>query len=511
MVSLLLTACVFNSAVIAASNVQGNAAAMAETERQLVAEIGAPLAELGVGANKAGEVTVNTPDVALDTACDVTRYRDHVRVATFTEIWPDAAGQDAPREVSAEVWTAAIQACLDEHNAAFIPAREQPYYLDAPLVLRSGARLIADGASELRLKPGSNTAMVRNANMRDGQGGAESIGDDADHDIFVRGGIWTTLATSWNQTNGNEVARTDAAGAIHSHGTFSFNTVRRIRVSGVTIRECKPHGIQMSNCEHFFVDDIRFENHRRDGVHINGPAAWGVIRGVRNARGIMGDDMIALNGWDWKNTAMTFGPIHHVLVEDVQGAAPDGDGHAHAEIRLLGGTKHFPNGATLACDIEHCVIRRVDGIRTFKMYDQPNLELGRDNDYADPIGAMGDLHFSGIRIAHPLDAPLFQIGSNVDGMNVRNVSLGFTPEAFTLVQVGPLSMTIKFNPQDPATWVEVFSPDKDCAVRGLRIADVTAAGTPLDPKGLVQAITQHVNDDYPNTTPRGGTGKGILE
>lgn len=497
-------------------DVAGDGPAMAIEEQRLVKEIVMPLAALGVSVN--GQGNVQTTGAAMDlpaSSCDVSNYADRVRTGAFTEIWPDGAGQETPVEVQGAIWTAAIQASLDEHGAAYIPARESPYYLDGPLVLRSGHRLLVADSAEIRLKPGTGTCMVRNERMLSGQEGAVGIPAEADHDIWVSGGIWTTLATSASQANGNASARSDADGAIHSHGVFSFNTVRRIRLTNITIRQCKPHGIQMSNCEQFLIEGVRFENHRRDGVHINGPACFGVIREIANAEGIMGDDMIALNGWDWKNTAMTFGPIHHLLVENVKGSSPDGEQASRAEIRLLGGTKRFADGSALDCDIHGCVLRDINGIRTFKMYDQPNLELGRDNDYADPIGSMRNLYFSGIGIGLPLDAALFQVGSNVQDINLRNVALGFDPAApghvFTLVQVGPLSMTIQFNPQDPATWVEVFSPDKDCTVRGLRIADVTAAGQGLDPNSLVRVIEQQINENYPNTTPRGGTGKGHLE
>lgn len=42
-----------------------------------------------------------------------------------------------------------------------------------------------------------------------------------------------------------------------------------------------------------------------------------------------------------------------------------------------------------------------------------------------------------------------------------------------LVSIGPLSMTFTFGSSDPARWVEVFSPDKDCTVRNLSLHNVT--------------------------------------
>lgn len=111
-----------------------------------------------------------------------------------------------------------------------------------------------------------------------------------------------------------------------------------------------------------------------------------------------------------------------------------------------------------------------------------------------------------------------------DGIVIRDVSLGFNPlppnEApYVMVQVGPLPQTHKPNPHDPNTWVEIFSPDKDCSVSNLCVKNVlsrqgTGAGVhceSVDPHALVQAIAQKPNLDYPNTTPRGGTGRGFLK
>lgn len=53
------------------------------------------------------------------------------RRATWTESWPDAAGAIESREVKSEIWNDAIQAALDKDNAAFLPKRDQPYYMGA--------------------------------------------------------------------------------------------------------------------------------------------------------------------------------------------------------------------------------------------------------------------------------------------------------------------------------------------------------------------------------------------
>ena len=440
-----------------------------------------------------------------DVPRSVNDYTELITTGTWTEAHPKGN-----IEVTAEVWTLAIQTALKENQSVFIPYTGRPYYIDAPLVLKSGNRLMIDPQAEIRLKPGTNTCMVRNQHQVSGQNEPVGLSKECDTDIIVDGGIWTTLATSISESNGNLRGGPDIINSLHGHGVILMNSVRQVQIRNLIIKECRPHGVQFSNVTEFMVENIRFVDHRRDGVHVNGPASFGVIR---NIRGVTGDDMVALNGWDWKNTSMTFGPIHHILVEKVNAGISGSD--FRAEIRFLGGTKNFPDGKTLDCDIEDCVVYDISGIRTFKMYDQPNLELGRDNDFADPIGSFRNLFFSKILIDISSE-PTFQVASNVNGMTIDNVILDFEESApdFKLVQIGPLSMTYKFDPGNPAYWVEVFSPDKDCTVRNLKLQNLQKRQgkdvVSLEPSKYINVITQKPNPGYPNTIPKGGSGKGVL-
>lgn len=444
---------------------------------------------------------------------NVEKYRQRVREESWTEVWPDEQGVERTVEVKGEIWTEAIQAALDENPVVYIPAREKPYYLDGPLILHTGNTLAAEAKAEMRLRPGSNCCMVRNEKLAIEKEGPAEVSEDADRDIVIDGGIWTTLATTPGQSNGNENGFGDRQGTIQSHGTILLNQVRGVRVGNLTIRQCRPHGVQMSRCEEFVVEDIRFEEHRRDGVHINGPAHWGIIRRIS---GTTYDDMVGLLPWDWKHTAIGFGTIDHVLVEEVEAPGP-------ASIRLLPGTKLYPSGQKAACDVADVVFRGIRGISEYKMYDQPNLELGRANDYADPIGNLYNVYFRQIEVRERTAEAPFQAALNADGLSIREVVLGFDPaEAgrpeYKLVQVGPKSMTIKFAENDPGQWVEVFSPDRDCMVKNFTLAEVRArygAGAAgqekiLEPRGLVAVVTQKLNPDYPNSTPKGGTGRGVL-
>ena len=115
----------------------------------------------------------------------------------------------------------------------------------------------------------------------------------------------------------------------------------------------------------------------------------------------------------------------------------------------------------------------------------------------------------------------FRLPSNVDGLSINDVQLNYDVDTTgknnpKLVEIGPMSQTYKFDANDPATWVELFSPDRDITVRGFRLTNVRVkAGDAVKPlqhaeDRLVRIADQKPNPNYPKTTPRGGTGKALL-
>ena len=439
------------------------------------------------------------------------RFSHLVRRSTWTEQWPAPDGSIAKHEVNGEIWTDAITAALREDNGVFIPKRDKAYYLDSPIVLRSGQSLTADSKAEIRLKPGVNTCMVRNEHIVNSQDKPVDAGTKPDTDILIEGGIWTTLATSRRQWNGNTRGRADAKDTVPGcHGVLLLSNIRGVQVRNVTIRQSRAFGVHLSNCTEFLVDGVHFEDHGRDGVHINGPASYGVIR---NIRGVTHDDLIALNAWEWRNYTPTFGAIHHVLVEDVLGAPLERN--ATDAIRLLPGVKLFTTGGRLNCPISDIVLRRISDLREFKLYDQPNLEVGRDKDFSAELGRIRNLHIETLRFTRP---GKIQIAANVEIFGIDDVDLNCELKpGFKLVEIGPMSETYKHGSSDPVKWVEIFSPDRDVIVRGFHLTNVrtTSGGkrvkVPKPEAVLVSIADQQLNPNYPATTPRGGTGKARIQ
>lgn len=438
-------------------------------------------------------------------ASQIESFRALVKFGIWTENRADAAGRSQPHEVKGELWSVAIQTALAQHNTVHLPARSEPYYLDTPIVLKSGQSLTADPTSEIRLRPGSNTCMVRNEHVLGFREGPVPADLQPDTDILIEGGIWSTLANGVSGANGNlrgASARQD--GVPGTHGVILLHNVRRVTVRNVTIRQSKAFGVHLANVREFLVEGVTLDRQERDGVHVNGPASEGVIRHVS---GDSHDDPVALNAWEWENYAPTFGPIHHVTVEGVRGA-PDGKRSTDA-IRLLPGVKRFADGSTLDCPIHDIVLRDITDIREFKFYDQPNLEKGRDIDFSVEVGKLRDIRLQGLTFTRP---GVIQIAAEVEALQVEDVRLSFTPApAYRLIAIGPMSATYRPGP-DPSRWVEIFSPDRDVTVRGLRLEKVTVNGQLVKDAQLrfISVKDQQINPNYPQTVPRGGLGKASL-
>ncbi len=425
-----------------------------------------------------------------------------VRTETWTEQWPNAEGTMEARSVTGEIWTDVFQASLTDNHQVHIPARAQPYYLDGPLVLESGDRLSADPEAEIRLKPGTNTCMVRNARIVGFNTMAVPDELEPDSDIHIEGGIWTTLATGDKGANGNMRGHSSKDNYVYAtHGVILLHNVRNVSVRNITIRQSKAFGVHLGNVSDFIVDGVTLDRQQRDGVHVNGPARSGKIR---NVRGDSHDDTVALNAWEWKNYAPSFGAIRDIQIEQVSGAALDKP--SANSIRLLPGVKQFDDGKILECPIQDVVLRDIKDITEFKLYEQPNLEMGRDKDFSVEPGMLRNIRIEGLSLGRP---GVINVAATLDGLALSDVDLRFEPNPdYRLLQIGPMSMTWRHG-DDPARWVEVFSPDRDVTVTNIQILNVTVKGVPLnDPMARLIAVRdQTLNPDYPQTTPRGGTGK----
>ena len=93
------------------------------------------------------------PLLAQEKGARVADFESLALSQSWTEAWPDGRGGQTTVPVQGKIWNSAIAASLTKHGAAYLPKREEPYYLDGPIVLMTGQRLSADRDAEIRLKP----------------------------------------------------------------------------------------------------------------------------------------------------------------------------------------------------------------------------------------------------------------------------------------------------------------------------------------------------------------------
>ena len=426
----------------------------------------------------------------------------------------DRAFFDIPADVFSHGGDAAsvINEALAAHGWARVPRMDEALILDRPIVLSSGARLSVHPETVLRVRPGRGGCMLRNAHLANGCDAP--ISSIQDHDILVEGGVWEGskrdgLPDDPDPTLRRFLSRNFLVGALF------FCGAERVEMRDLTVRGSEEYAILLACCSDFTVRGIRFVDQKKDGVHVNGPAERGLIEDIE---GSCGDDIVALNAWDWNTSAVSFGPIRDITVKRVR--------CGRGEIRLLPGRKTYESGEQTACPVERCAFEDIEGVYTFKMYQQPNCHNAERGtlDRSDIPGDINDVTFDGIRLTDVTDEGfgeicpegLFEMGADCHHIAISNVSLDFPSSVYwerggALVSVGPKSSTWTRGFTDPARWSGLFEPDMICTAEDIRFENIRFSGQRcVDMAQLIRARRLSINPDYPRTRPRGGTGYGIV-
>lgn len=219
--------------------------------------------------------------------------------------------------------TAALQALLDARGIVTVD-RPGTYLVSRTLIIRENTRFILSPGAHLLAAPMSRCALIENEHF---------AGGGRDANIGIIGGIW--------DGNCDEMGLDAVYEAIHredapySPDRFKGKLIRFARVDNLalekmTVRNPVSYGIQIADANGFVVRDICFDyNHHfgtTDGVHINGPAADGVIE---NLWGTTNDDMVSLTTIDETHAEVTVGEIAHVQIRNISAR------NGYSGIRLL--------------------------------------------------------------------------------------------------------------------------------------------------------------------------------
>lgn len=382
----------------------------------------------------------------------------------------------------AEIWTDALQTALNEHEVIEIPAKETPYYIDGTVTVPSNRRIEAADGAVICLLEGIRVLMLRNEHTGDGTHLPLS-GENKDRNISICGGRWEE---SWRKRAGYRKTGMYDFDANHFYGVSTlmlFNNMEHLTFQGMEFAHTAGFSVQMGDISDVIVENIRFDTCYADGLHINGRTnrVW-----TRNLLGEVGDDLVALNMYDWQNSSVNFGPMKTVLVEDLESQS------GYRAMRIEPGTYFYKDGSSVDCSIEDAIIRRVSGIDTFKMYYQtPRYNRLTEQPERGDVGSGNNLFFEDIDVdltgpadkmeeymnSDPVrgDFGAFEICSNLGYVSLKNIRLTLHREQF------PYSYLVTIGPKSIARGeFEIFDPYVSCEVGELELSGITVNGVPME-------------------------------
>ncbi len=377
-----------------------------------------------------------------------------------------------------ELWADALQKALDEHEVVVIPAREKPYYIEKQVIIGSNRRIEATGAT--MIQPSECTVlMLRNKSTMDGT--HTPIPEDApkDTNISINGGRWEedrNIRAGYGKTGKYD----DERSFFGVSTLFLFNNMENLSVTNAIFARTAGFAVQAGDIKNCVFENIEFDSCWADGLHINGNTK-NVI--CRNIRGEVGDDLVALNVYDWQNSSIDFGPMDTVLCDGLDLAPSSG----YKALRIEPGTYYFDDNSEVDCALTNAIIKNVKGIWTFKLYYQtPGYFLGNPPERG-AVGSADNLFFEDIVVdlKGPIDAagnylnsdPIrgnfgaFEFGANVGYICFENIDLTLYKEKY------PLSYLACFGPKSilEGTY-EVFDPYLSSSVEHLELKNITVNG-----------------------------------
>ena len=419
----------------------------------------------------------------------------------------DYAGETYVVTVGTEertVWTRALQRAIDENEIVEIPASDTPYDLDGSVLIDGDCKIVAYGAT-IRLLPCVNVLMLRNRNVKDGTHAQTAMGEDTNENIAIFGGTWEESRD--RRLGYGKSGMIDGARSMYGVSTcMLFSNVKNLLLEDLTFRHTAGFSVQIGNARDISIRNILFDDCFADGIHVNGNTE---NIAVRNLSGHVGDDLIALNMYDWQDSSINFGPLRNAFVEGLE-IAPDS---RFKDIRILPGVYRFDDGSAVDCSLENVLIRRVKGVQCFKMYYQtPKYVIGEEPEWGAP-GSGDHIYFEDIDVISRHDNmksyrendPVtgrfgaWEIGSNIGHLQLQNIRITIDKERFPLgkpVSVGPKSVV--------SGEYEIFDPYVSCVLGTLTMKNVTVNGKPvLTPEEVAHRIVFDRIYDAPRTSGKG--------
>ncbi len=387
-------------------------------------------------------------------------------------------------------WTEALQRAIDEYEIVHIPEKETPYYIDKTIVIPSDRRIIADKNAVIKQLPDVKVLMLRNEHTKDGSKLPISR-TDSDENISITGGIWEE---SYSGRRGyGDSGCYDEENSFYGVSTcMLFNNIKGLSLANMTFRHTAGFSVQVGDCEDAVMTDIRFDECFADGLHING-GTENIL--IRNVSGQVGDDLVALNMYDWDNSSVNFGSLRNVVCENLDLA----ENSPYKAMRIQPGIYTYEDGSKIDCTFENAVVKNVRGINTFKMYLQTPAYNIKEVTNSGEAGSMDNVYFEDIKIdlnapidnieeyaeSHPVLGSIagFELGSRIKNLYFKNIDVTLYKEKF------PMSFFLCIGPKSIRRGdTEIFDPYIESYAENLFLENVKVNGEKCDAKKHIHEI-----------------------
>jgi hypothetical protein len=395
------------------------------------------------------------------------------------------------------VWTSALQTALNEHEIVVIPASEEVYWLDGTVVIPSNRCIEAAGAT-VCLVPEYPYVMLRNAHVADGTRAPIDV-SLRDENISIKGGTWGECATSRGKRRLG--ADKDAFRGVQT--CMLFGNLDRLTVTDATFSHATSFCLQVGDLTDGVFERLHFISCYADGLHVNGNCE---NLSIRDFSGHVGDDLVALNMYDWIHSSINYGPARNIYCENII-SAPDSRAKM---MRLQPGIFCYADGTLIDCSLRNVYIKHARGIFEYKLYFQsPRYRLGKKPE-GEGAGSMDNVFFEDIEILAQRprkgDAPwypdesdplrchfgMFFANSDIGYLSLKDIRYHAGPEigpSTHLIAVGPMSYRMGDE--------EVFDPYVSATLDTLDLENIFVNGIrATDPNDLIHVVEFHdVNAD----------------
>ena len=405
------------------------------------------------------------------------------------------------------IWTQALQRALDQHEIVIIPKRSQPYLIDKSVIIPSNRHIIAEDGAIIRIDDSSKLLMLRNDKTKDGT--HMPISGERSKNITIEGGLWQEWCP--HRMGYGASGMYDTERSLFGVSTcMLFNNIDNLTLKNMTFENCGGFAVQLGDISRVIIENIRFINCFADGIHVNGNTNSIHIRDVR---GEVGDDLVALNMYDWQNSSVNFGPCENVICEDLELAKSS---HYKA-FRIEPGIYTYDDGSKVDCSLTNAIIRRVEGINTFKLYCQTPPYAKGELPETGEVGSGDNIFFEDIKInldepidpldeylnSHPIKGTFagFELGLNVKNIYFKNIDLNLYRDKYPLsylMCIGPKSVRLE-------NGTEIFDPYFSSVAENVYLENITVNGA--KPKNPTPYIKEIVFDNLYDDIPSSASGK----